>query len=592
MKLLSFALSCFVAVSGFAQFITHGPVVGGVTSTTARMYVRTTQAMALTVELSADSMFASGVITVTDSTVASRDSSVIIPISGLQPYTTYYYRVKNQGVTDTLSGHFITFPNPDEEGHYEWVVVSCQEYGTYNAFNAIHDQQPALLLHTGDWTYPDYMIPGDYRTDWAKVQQSYRMRYSEKNMPKVLRSTVTDYVVDNHDGAGARDNVQSPNFYIDSLGNVVNYISYDPVPAQGFKNVFDGYYENFPAFKMVDSTQGMYHSYKYGNAEVFFVDVRNCGNGLDSTFRYDSVQNYWYLDPRPGQTLLGQQQLAWLKNGLKNSTADWKFIVSGVMFNRKFRKIIEFAMVLQNAQFAIGGQSGTGFRLAHSLAWNWAGYPAEQDGLIDYLNDEGIEDVIVLSGHVHTNVMDDGFNSGLPELNTGPVAGTGPELTYYVDSLMQAFGQGAAIDSLWNGGGQGVNNKNFNSGFGKIEIFGQDSVVLQTIDENNVVVSSMTLQHSSKVTSVSPMEQQPECVIESLFPNPAKDKLQVRFCDSYTPKSTDGAFMVSISGQIFPVALNGGKKAAVNLDHLGAGYYFFVYDFGSDIYTQPVEVLH
>lgn len=591
MRTACILLLLLITAGLFAQNITHGPVVGGVTPTSAKMYVRTTSAMNLDVELSADSIFNSWVLNFSTATIAQNDSSVIFPVSGLQPATTYYYRLGTGGVWDTVSGYFKTFPTEDARGEYTWVVVSCQEYGTYNAFNAIHNQQPELLLHTGDWTYPDYMIPGDYRLDTAKIKQSYRMRYSEKNMPKVLRSTVTDYVVDNHDGAGARDNISSPIYTTDSAGNPVNLIQWDPVPPQGILNVRHGYHTYFPYFEMVDSTDGMYHSYKFGNAEVFFVDVRNCGNGLDSTFVFDSVQSMWLFEPRPGQTLLGQQQLQWLKNGLATSTADWKFIVSGVMFNRQFRKIIQFAMALQNFQMSIGGQTGTGFRLAHSLAWNWAGYPAEQDGLLQYLEDNNIKDVIALTGHVHTNVMDDGYNAGIPELNTGPVAGEGPELTYYIDSLMQVFGQGAAIDSLWNGGGQGVNNTNFNSGFGKIQIFGNDSVVLQTIDENNVTVSSMTVKHSSKVVGLPKEEPVTTCVIDKVYPNPTGNSFHVKLCHNYIPKATDRAYLVNIQGQVTPVDLAGESLIQIDISHLPVGQYLLIYDHGPELYTTTVEVL-
>src|SRR5687767_12352152 len=110
-----------------AQSITHGPVVGGVTPTTARMYVRTHQTQQFTIELATDTLF-SNPLTFSDSTRAERDSSIIADLSGLAPYTTYYYRLLFNGVADSLQGYFKTFPAEGQEGSYTWVVLSCQEY--------------------------------------------------------------------------------------------------------------------------------------------------------------------------------------------------------------------------------------------------------------------------------------------------------------------------------------------------------------------------------------------------------------------------------------------------------------------------------
>lgn len=591
MKSTLFLIFTAFAFSASAQFITHGPVVGGVTPTSARMYVRTTTAMPIEIELSTDSNFTT-VVTVNSATIAANDSSSITDITGLQAYTTYYYRIKGNNITDSIQGHFKTFPNPGEKGQYDWVVLSCQEYGTYNTFDAIMQHRPQLVLHTGDWTYPDYQIPGDERLNWDDIKLSYRRRYNEPKMPQVLRSSVTDYVTDNHDGAYGHFNGSSPIVTFDSATNtVINNVVFDPIPTQAYDNIMEAYDTYFPGYPVEVPGFGMYHNYTFGNAEVFFVDVRHCGNGLDSTFTYDSTTGTWAFDPKPGQTLLGQQQMDWLKQGLANSTADWKFIVSGVMFNRQFRKVIELGVALQQLQLSIGGTTGTGMVLAHSLAWNWAGYPREQDDFLAYLATNNIKDVIVLSGHVHTNVMDNGLNAGLPELNTGPVASYGPELTYYIDSFMRILGYGAASDSLWNGGGHGVNNLNFKSGFGKVEIYGNDSVVMRTIDEDNITVSSMLIPHSSKVTSAPTWEATPECVVNKVFPNPTGASFKVELCSSYTPKPTDRGYLIDINGKMTTVALNVSKQIHVDVSKLPVGQYLFVYDFGYSIYTTPVNVV-
>lgn len=591
-KLLSalLALSTLSTSNALGQRVTHGPVVGGASPTGARFYFRTSTATDFDLQLSTDTQFSQPIV-FNGATVAERDTSIIVDVSGLQPYTTYHYRVMINGQPDSLQGHFKTFPEVGQQGEYLWHVLSCQEFGTYNAFNAIYTQQPELILHTGDWTYPDYQFSGDWRMNWQTLQASYRRRYSEQepNMPKVIRSTVFDYVVDNHDGIWALTNNHFPQYTINPNGSASNTINVSPTPAGAFENMMAAYTEYFPHFPLAAPEVGMYHSYRYGNAEVFFVDVRNCGNHLDSTFRYDATEDMWHFDPRPGQTLLGAQQLQWLKDGLQQSTADWKFIVSGVMFNKQFRKVIDVGMALQSFTFSLGGELGTGFRLAHSLCSNWAGYPAEQDGFLDFLEVNNVKDVIVLSGHVHTNVMDDGRNAGLPELNTGPVAGFGPELTYYIDSVMQLLNLGTVKDSLWNAGGQGVENTNFKSGFGKIEIFRSDSVRLCIIDEDNEVVSCMTVRHSSLPASITAPRPKAECVLDGVYPNPTTGMLNLQFCTSYRPDTRDRYCIVDITGRSFH-PFQGYAGGGIDTRHLSPGNYLLLYDHGSGVQTKRFTV--
>jgi alkaline phosphatase D len=584
-----FALLFFATNFLSAQLVTHGPVVGGVTPDFARMYVRTSTESEVRVELSEDTQF-TNVISVTDSTQAWRDTAILISINGLNANTLYHYRVFVNGVLDTLRGYFKTYPPVGQKGYYKWGVLSCQEFGTYNTFKALYNRQPQLVLHTGDWTYPDYQLPGDHRTDWAIQQLSWQKKYTERNMIPSLRSAVYDYVPDNHDGAEQRDNQNFVSHYLDSAGIVHNVVTPDPVPPIGLQNVFKAYYEYFPGYPAaIDSTRGMFHSYRFANTEVFFIDNRHCGNGQDSTFRYDSIQNRWFFEPLPGQTLLGAEQLQWLKTGLANSTADWKFLVSGVMFNRNFRKVIQVSMALQNLLFGIGGQTGTGFTLAHAMSNNWCAYPAEQDGLLDFIHSNNVKDIIVLSGHVHTNVMDNGANAGLPELNTGPAAGSGAELTFYIDSVMQAIGQGTAIDSLWNAGGQGVNNRNFKSGFGMVEIFGSDSVQMHFVDEDNITVSTMTILHSSIQPSSIQTQRVESCVVEKIFPNISSDKVHVALCDSYKPKSTDRTYLIDLSGRVLSIPVSGNS---FSVNGLPAGSYLYVYDYGPEVKTFPIKVVH
>lgn len=586
------AIALFLSVLGnslTAQKITHGPVTGAVTPETARIYVRTTMPAQVRILADEDPQFGSP-FQFDGSTTALLDTSVIIPLQGLLPQTRYYLRFLVDGQQDTVVGSFKTFPPHGSRGNYSMAVLSCQEFGTYNAFLALRQQNPDLVLHTGDWTYPDYQLPGDHRMDKETLKWSYRRRYSEPKMPPCLHNMAFDYVVDNHDGIECRTNGTASYFVRDTLtGAIQNYITFDPTPAGAFENMMEAYQNYYPAYPLYDSTNGMYHSYRFGNAEIFFVDVRNCGNGQDSTYRFDSINKVWLIDPTPGQTLLGRQQFDWLLNGLSNSTADWKFIVSGVMFNRGFRKVAQVALALQGMYFDAGGQSGTGFRLAHAITANWPGYYREQDSLLNFIRQRGIKDVVVLSGHVHTSVMDDGKNAGLPEMNVGPTAGYGAELTYYIDSIMQILNMGTIKDSLWNGGGLGVDNTNFKSAFGKVEVFGNDSLRLCIVDEDNLPVSCMSLVHSSKQSSTLTDPQETPCSLMGVFPNPAKQEINLKFCGSYKPGPGARFCIIDLSGRIAQ-SFSSFKGGGIKLSGYAAGKYILFYEDGTHFESTPFQV--
>jgi len=123
--------------------------------------------------------------------------------------------------------------------------------------------------------------------------------------------------------------------------------------------VFKRYWAN-PAYGLPE-TPGVFFTYSYGGVDFFFLDCR------------------YHRDPNaqpdgPDKTLLGAGQLAWLKEALNASEAPFKVLISGSGFN---------------SAKGMGGDS-------------WASYIHERDALFNYIRDEGISGVVLLSGDTHT----------------------------------------------------------------------------------------------------------------------------------------------------------------------------------------------
>jgi len=75
---------------------------------------------------------------------------------------------------------------------------------------------------------------------------------------------------------------------------------------------------------------------------------------------------------------------------------------------------------------------------------------------------------------------------------------------------------------LWNSGGQGLGNSNFNEAFGKVEVFGADSVRLSIVDLHGVKVASKTIPANNTVVYQPDAERQqvPKFFV---YPQPARN---------------------------------------------------------------------
>jgi hypothetical protein len=115
----------------------------------------------------------------------------------------------------------------------------------------------------------------------------------------------------------------------------------------------------------------------------------------------------------------------------------------------------------------------TGIFAAFEFSDKWAGFLADIDTLLSFIAQNGITNVIVLSGDSHTAAIDDGTNAGLPEIMAGGLDITNSRIV----ALMNEFGI-----NIWNKGGQGVSPPDFYNAYGRVTVFGEDSVQL-AIDE-------------------------------------------------------------------------------------------------------------
>ena len=126
--------------------------------------------------------------------------------------------------------------------------------------------------------------------------------------------------------------------------------------------------------------------------------------GIWQRVRVGALLEVYLLDTRSNRnrewterTMLGPAQKAWLLERLLTSTATWKLIATPTPTNRGVYK------------------SGDA----------WAGYAAERDEILAFLDVHSIRNVVFVSGDIHSGgCIDNGINSFRPELDV-PLANDG-----------------------------------------------------------------------------------------------------------------------------------------------------------------------
>ena len=541
MKRILVALNLFSVIAASAQSIVSGPVVGGVTSNSARIYLRTNVPTEIEIELDTTQSFSTSILHA-DSTHADNFNVMIADVENLVSSKEYFYRFTVNGNQLSETYRFNSFPEEGEPGHYKVVVGSCNYFQNFPLFQHIQDFDPMLFIHLGDWNYPPSTFGWDYNLHPDLIAESFSYRFNDVNMKQFIEpNCAIDYVYDDsycHNGNQGATHPQTQIIQLgpDSFHYDLQTVYFDEGVIPGAIN---GYFDHFPGYEAVDTAIGIHHSFNLGNVEFFMLDLRNSATPQNDPFIYDESTNSYEFEPGPDHSLMSAGQRDWLLDGLSNSTADWKIIGSSVMFNKRFGFFREVVMTFHEFDPSL-------ITYASDLAYLWHAYPADQNEVLDHIEQNGLKDVIVISGDSHSSMVDDGTNAGLPELSaSGLTSEDEGYLNYQLDSIISLIGLSYLTeDSLWNGGGNGVGNSNFSDSYGTMEFFGRDSLRLCAMDEMGQEMGCLTIYHSSNPMGLGSRFNLPKENMFLAYPNPTKESVQIRFRSEYRP-STHAKLKVS-----------------------------------------------
>lgn len=309
----------------------------------------------------------SGVVT----TNSGADFTVKVDVTGLQPSTYYYYEFEANG-SRSLIGRTKTAPSSIQSiNQLRFAVVSCANYpvGYFNVYEKIYDRNDIdAVIHLGDYIYeygngnPDRMVLPDKEI----IELSdYRLRHSSYKLDPQSRLMHQQYPMI----ATWDDHESTNNSWRDGAEN------HDP--GEGDWQVrksrsMQAYYEWMPLrLPDINNDKRIWRKISYGNlADIFVLDTR----------LYDRDEQDLSQTNDPNHKLIGPEQMAWLETEMKNSGAQWKIIAQQVMVTNLVIPI--FNLPLNSDQ--------------------WDGYNAERKAFYDIILNNNIQNVVVLTGDIHT----------------------------------------------------------------------------------------------------------------------------------------------------------------------------------------------
>ncbi len=228
--------------------------------------------------------------------------SIVLTFSNVQEDNSYTLKMSKNGIPLNAYDRTFELPKGGSATNFSFLTGSCsyvreagESFGSKNLnimANMKNEADARFMLWLGDILYLRYGHPdflGNYGLEYNDTNQIFRRYVVDRRVPlkkEFFESKFHFGIWDDHD-YGA-NNAGADNIYKDYVLKV-------------FKSFLPN--ASFPS-----NNKGMYSKYSYADADFFLTDSRF----------FQTSKHY-----------LGEQQMKWLKDELKKSTATFKFICVG-----------------------------------------------------------------------------------------------------------------------------------------------------------------------------------------------------------------------------------------------------------------------
>jgi alkaline phosphatase D len=315
--------------------------------------------------------------------LADNDHTVRVDVTGLQPFTFYYYEFEAPDGRRSVRGRTRTLPVGAGVDSLRFAVVSCSNYahGFFNAYDRIRERNDVFaVIHLGDYIY-EYG-DGEFGNERGLDPSyeildlgDYRVRHSHYKLDPDLMRLHQQYpffsVWDDHETAN--------NSW---MGGAQNH-STDEGDWFARKSAGIRAYAEWMPLRLPDPTDTLriYRRFDFGDLlTLHMLDTRLIGR-----------QEQGGENTAPERTLLGAQQYDWLSSGMSASPARWQVLGQQVMM----APLRAFGVAVNDDQ--------------------WDGYPAERQRVYDHVIGNDIRNMVVLTGDIHTSWANDlpltGYNA-------------------------------------------------------------------------------------------------------------------------------------------------------------------------------------
>ncbi len=313
--------------------ITHGPLVGAVTADEARILLRSDATRPLKLQIVKAS--APGRVV---SEVGPRwpnpgdDYTTTFRVRGLEPRTEYVAKVLIGDFVTAFRARFRTAPRPAGSSRFQVALGSCTNNHNvrpvHPIFDVIRERDPEIFIFLGDNHYGN---TGNTQALWWNYRDTLGMPPRER----LVGRTSTLAIWDDHDFTG---------------NNTNRHAAGRDRALRAFKD----YWAN--ASYGTSDTPGIFSKVSHGDVDFFLLDTR-----------------YHRDRPGTGGSILGDEQLSWLRQELRASNAVFKILASGSLFSRS------------------GGET-------------WTDYATRRQ-LFRFIRDQDIRGVVFLAGDIHRSSL-------------------------------------------------------------------------------------------------------------------------------------------------------------------------------------------
>jgi alkaline phosphatase D len=409
------------AQTGAAAFL-HGVASGDPLGTAVVLWTRVTPsadatpgsgrgpAVPVQWELAADPAFALVVRRGTVTTDAARDHTVKVDVTGLEPYTRYWYRFSALGATSP-TGRTQTAADDGRLHALRLALVSCSNWtgGYFSAYRHVADRDDLdVVVHLGDYIYeygngedrygPESLagerdhVPAteivtlsDYRQRQAQYKTDPDLQAAHAAHPWIV--IFDDHEVTNDTWAQGAENHQ-PETEGDFLERRAlayqAYVEWMPirlpdasVPHEGVRFFRRFSFGPLADLSVIDSRQNRSHQARAVAGAFFGVDLAEIND--------------------PARVLLEPEQMQWLKDGIASDAARWHLIGNQTVFTR----------VAVPRDLPGGDQLGPlGFTGPVFNTDQWDGYGDDQREVIAAMAASPV-DTVVLTGDIHSSWAND-----------------------------------------------------------------------------------------------------------------------------------------------------------------------------------------